>query len=569
LTEVDSRVAVPKHVQLAARLFVHSPNAFKGIILRGAGPVRDALLAEILAVLERSGPVHKIPINVDNERLLGGIDLAETLRTGRSVRRTGLLESARGGVIVLQMAERVQSNVAAHIAQAMDCDDLAVVILDDGLDPEELPPTVLMERAAFHCEFTPFRSVDDVCGIAKGDHGAFQAVKPLGKGRRAEIAGLAAIFGIESVRPLVFAEKCAVALAAMDGRQKVTDADIGLACQLVLAPRATQMPSMADPEIETPPPPPDNVPEDGKDEQSSPGDALPQDMMLEAIAASIPSHILDQIEGRASRSARSQAGKSGQKHQSARHGRPMGFRSGVPGGGKRLALIETLRAAAPWQTIRRKEIANANSEQPARKILLRKSDLRVHHFEQRQESLTIFLVDASGSSAMSRLAEAKGAVELMLAQAYVKRSQVALIAFRGTAAEILLPPTRSLTRARRALGALPGGGGTPLASGLMTARQMAELACKRGQTPLVAVLTDGKANVMIDGNANRSAAMEEAGATAKAIAMTGINTIVIDISPRPRAEAAQLADDLRGKYLPLPRAHSRDLVSAIESIGTV
>ena len=127
----------------------------------------------------------------------------------------------------------------------------------------------------------------------------------------------------------------------------------------------------------------------------------------------------------------------------------MNARPGTPGNGKRLALIDSLRTAAPWQNIRR-QAAKAGDN---RKIHIRTSDLRVRHFEQRSETLTIFAVDASGSSALSRLAEAKGAVEMMLAQAYVKRSQVALIAFRQSAAEILLPPTRSLTRARRALAA--------------------------------------------------------------------------------------------------------------------
>jgi magnesium chelatase subunit D len=157
----------------------------------------------------------------------------------------------------------------------------------------------------------------------------------------------------------------------------------------------------------------------------------------------------------------------------------------------------------------------------------------------------------------------------MLAQAYVKRSQVALIAFRQSGAELLLPPTRSLTRARRALSALPGGGGTPLAAGLITASELAHGAAKRGQTPLIALLTDGKGNVQLDGAAGRDAAMAEAAAAARAIAQSGQASIVIDISPRPRAEAAELAATLGGRYLPLPQAHSAAMVAAIESVGVV
>ena len=201
------------------------------------------------------------------------------------------------------------------------------------------------------------------------------------------------------------------------------------------------------------------------------------------------------------------------------------------------------------------------------RIAIRRDDLRIKRFETRADATTIFAVDASGSSALSRLAEAKGAVELMLAEAYVKRAQVALIAFRQVGAEVLLPPTRSLTRARRALAALPGGGGTPLAAGLIAAQQLAIVAQRSGQTPVIALLTDGKANVRRDGTAGRAEAMAEAAAAASALRQAGLASIVIDIAPRPTPEAAALAEALGGKYVPLPRAGSAALVAAIEHLG--
>ena len=120
--------------------------------------------------------------------------------------------------------------------------------------------------------------------------------------------------------------------------------------------------------------------------------------------------------------------------------------------------------AAPWQPLRR-TMAGAD---PGR-VIVTPEDFRVRQYRQKREKVVIFCVDASGSAALTRLAETKGAIELMLAEAYVRREQVALIAFRGDKAEILLPPTRSLVQAKRRLAALPGGGGTPLASGLVDA----------------------------------------------------------------------------------------------------
>ncbi|MEK9655791.1 MAG: VWA domain-containing protein [Halieaceae bacterium] len=129
-------------------------------------------------------------------------------------------------------------------------------------------------------------------------------------------------------------------------------------------------------------------------------------------------------------------------------------------------ILATLRAAAPWQPLRKRERGPR-----ARGLEIRRDDIHLTRFQQRRETLTLFVVDASGSAAMQRLAEAKGAVELLLADCYVRRDQVALIAFRDESAELLLPPTRSLVRAKKALAALPGGGATPMAAALDLARE--------------------------------------------------------------------------------------------------
>jgi magnesium chelatase subunit D len=188
-------------------------------------------------------------------------------------------------------------------------------------------------------------------------------------------------------------------------------------------------------------------------------------------------------------------------------------------------------------------------------------------FKQRAETTTIFVVDASGSAALHRLAEAKGAVELLLADCYVRRDQVALIAFRGEGAELLLSPTRSLVRAKRCLAALPGGGGTPLAAGIDAAALLSEVIQRRGGTPTVVCLTDGRANVGRSGAKGREQALDEALESAAGLRFAGVRCMVIDTSPRPHTSAERLADALDGVYLPLPHADARKLSEAVQAVG--
>ena len=188
----------------------------------------------------------------------------------------------------------------------------------------------------------------------------------------------------------------------------------------------------------------------------------------------------------------------------------------------------------------------------APRLLLRPSDIRIRRHEERSERLIVMAVDASGSAAAARLAEAKGAAERLLAGAYAARDHVALVTFRGTGAEVALPPTRSLARARRLLAGLPGGGGTPLAAGLRAAGLVMAAARARGQTPSLAVLTDGRANVALDGEASRGRASEEALAIARGMRGAG-PAVVIDTASRP-GRARALAEALGARWMPLPRS---------------
>jgi len=164
------------------------------------------------------------------------------------------------------------------------------------------------------------------------------------------------------------------------------------------------------------------------------------------------------------------------------------------------------------------------------------------------------------------LAEAKGAVETVLAECYVRRDKAALISLRSKSAEVLLPPTRSLERAKRALTTMPGGGGTPLAAGLDLAYAVAMQVRHGGGTPTIVLMTDGRANVTRAGEGNKVKAIEESLAAAKTIAHEAIGTVLIDVSPDPQKQARALAEALGARYLPMPRAGALDIARPVQQL---
>jgi magnesium chelatase subunit D len=324
--------------------------------------------------------------------------------------------------------------------------------------------------------------------------------------------------------------------------------------ELVLAHRRAL--TEAEPDDAVPPEPPQDQ-GTGADELTSEEARLPEELLLEAAQASLPADLLAQLAaGRALRSARA-AGGSGDGRNGNRRGRPLLSRPGRPDGRARIDLVATLRAAAPWQSVRRSRSA------AGRLIEIRADDIRLKRYLETSDRLLIFAVDASGSAALARLAEAKGAIELLLAEAYVRRDHVALIAFRGTEAEVLLPPTRSLVQTKRRLTGLPGGGGTPLAAGLQAALELGLLTRARGMTPSILLLTDGRANVALDGSGDRARAGRDADRLARMIRGSDLPALVIDTGARPKTTLADLARLLGAPYVPLPRADAHHLSAVL------
>lgn len=509
----------------AARLAAFDPVGLGGLWLRFDSPT-DCVVEEI----GRVRPVRVLPAATDAERLDGGTDLLASLAAGRPIRRPGLIQEMAGGFLVVPRASRLEPAIAGRLAIALDSGLIGLVIAG-AID--ELS-AALADRLAFH--------LDD--SDAPAAAGASSHEEELGPADEAflTLARVADQLGVVSQRALLFAHRAAQASARLGGRAGVAVDDIALAARLVLAPRATRIPAEPDQPPQQQEPAPDRS-EIGKLE----------DIVLDAARAALPPGLLDPV-ARAGRGAAPSASGAGERRKSPVRGRPVGTRPGPPRGGTRLALIDTIRAAAPWQAFR----GASNG-----RLALRRDDLRVRRFQDRAESLTIFAVDASGSSAVARLAEAKGAVELLLAKAYARRAEVALIAFRERSAELLLPPTRSLTRARRLLAELPGGGSTPLAAGIESARGLAELAAKRGRTPFIVLLTDGRANIALDGSAGRVEADRDAGAAAKRILAGGFGASVIDIGARPDPAAARIAAAMGAQCVHLPRADANALHAAL------
>jgi magnesium chelatase subunit D len=544
---------------LTLHLLARDPQGLGGLVLRArAGPVRDRFLEGLREMLP--GPVTRLHPAMGADTLLGGLDLTATLQSGHRIVAPGLLE--RPGTFVLSMAERCPPDLAALLAQALDRGRMRpLILLDEGADDDEQPPRALAERLAFHVDLDGIglrdtAPVDETLLPDLGDdvRGAPQEDAIL------TLTLLAARFGIDSLRAPRFALQAARALTHLHGGQSpVGPSEIRAAAELVFPHRATRVPEPPPeeaPEDDTPPPP-ETQDDTDTDKGETESLELPEEMLLEAIKALLPEDLLAGLQSEGAMRAGMGSG-AGQRRKGNRRGRPLPSRRGRLDGSARIDLVATLRAAAPWQKLRR------DMGGTPRQLAVWPSDIHVKRYEDRSDRVLVFAVDASGSAALARLAEAKGAVELLLAQAYAQRDHVSLIAFRGDGAELLLPPTRSLVQTKRRLAALPGGGGTPLAAALQAAGEVARMALDHGLTPTLALLTDGRANIALDGTANRAQAQADAERLALWLRGLGLPTVVLDVGRRPHAPLKQLAQTLGARYLPLPRADAKGISTVLQ-----
>jgi magnesium chelatase subunit D len=626
--------------QQALLLLAVEPR-LRGVALAApAGSGKTSLARGMRALLSGGVPFVELPLGVDDDGLLGGIDLEATLRAGARVPRTGALARADGGLLYVDGLNLLPDSSANLLLAALDSGEVrleregvslrqpARFCLLASYDPAEGPPRRhLLDRlgllavlpraadAALRAEVVRRNLALDV-RWSGGERHALRAawdddlatLQALVAAAREQLPGVtitdeqagrlvaaAVLFGVQGHRAELFAVDAARAAAALALRGAVADDDLEVALRLVVLPRATRLPA---PEPPPPPPPPSppppqeaDVPDDtpgvdpppGADHRPTPGPPPIGEEVLSALAADLPLD-LDELPFRAQR-----RGRSGSRGTTGgRRGRHI---RSVPGDPRRarIDIAATLRAAAPWQRVRgqgsgargqevgttadrgrwtvddgrRTSGDSARRPPPAGRAILRADDLRVRLFRAKAGALFCFAVDASGSMALHRMRQAKGAVHALLQQAYVHRDRVALLAFRGDSTELLLPPSQSVELARRALDLLPTGGGTPLAAALVRALEVARQAASRGilQTVLI-LLTDGRANVGL--RAGRDGVEQEVRLLSGQIAAAGIQAVVVDTQRRylSQGEARRLAGWLHGEYIYLPQASGAQIAGA-------
>ncbi|MFD8674240.1 putative cobaltochelatase [Streptomyces seoulensis] len=575
----------------------------------------------------RDARMVELPVGASEDRLVGALDIERALAEGVKAFEPGLLASANRGILYVDEVNLLHDHLvdvlldaAAMGASYVEREGVSVrhaarFLLVGTMNPEEgeLRPQ-LLDRFGLTVEVAASREPDQRVEVVRrrlaydDDPAAFaarwadeeRAVRQrivaarellpkvrLGDGALKQIAATCAAFEVDGMRADIVMARTATALAAWDGRSDVLAEDVRQAALLALPHRRRRNPFDApgldedkldqtlqesagdddDPEPDPDGPGGGGQPSPSPEEGPQGGDAGAQPEAGGDGADGEPQPAAggagEQAPARAAEPFRTKAltvpgvgaGAAGRRSRArTERGRTTGALR-PRGTLTKLHLAATVRAAAPHQRARGRSGPG---------LVLRRDDLRQAAREGREGNLVLFVVDASGSmAARQRMSAVKGAVLSLLLDAYQRRDKVGLVTFRGTAAEVALPPTSSVDAAAVRLESLPTGGRTPLAAGLLKAHDVLRVERLRdpSRRALLVVVTDGRAT-------GGPEPVALAGRAARLFGAESVASVVVDCESGPvrLGLAGRLAEELGGTAVTLDELRADAIAGLVRDV---